>query len=154
MRSTAPSRPWAPLYRGNAEVGQGLVVFGRGVGRGAAVNDQPGDLRGWLWGGGGGTLRWGENSVAAIANAGAPPYGDLLYSVFGQSGGPNLADLAVGDSSGPSFINDGTGWKLAGVALAVDAYFNTTNSGNGFNAALFDSRGLYFSPEIRPAAGR
>src|SRR5262249_22777887 len=59
--------------------------------------------------------------------------------------GVNEAQLATGDSSAPIFINDGTGWKLAGVAAAVDAYFNTSDSGDGFMAALFDCRGLYYT---------
>jgi hypothetical protein len=60
------------------------------------------------------------------------------------SANPNLADLAEGDSSGPVFINNGSGWKLAGIAAAVDGPFSTTDSGDGFEAALFDARGLYY----------
>jgi hypothetical protein len=43
------------------------------------------------------------------------------------------------------FIHDGSTWALAGVAATVDGYFNTTNTGDGFTAALFDVRGLYYS---------
>ncbi len=132
---------WAPLYRGSDETGRLLVVFGRGLGRGAEVQVN-GVLQGWQWGEGDGELRWGENVVAAVVNGGSY-WGALLYATFDQNGLPDEAHLAIGDSSGPVFINDGTGWKLAGVAAAVDGPFNTTNSGNGFNAALFDVRGLY-----------
>jgi hypothetical protein len=41
------------------------------------------------------------------------------------------------------FIKDGAVWKLAGINLAVDGPYNTTNSGPGFDAAIFDERGLY-----------
>jgi hypothetical protein len=134
---------WASLYRTSDEVGRSLTVFGRGLSRGAEVRDAATNtLRGWQWGSGGGVLRWGQNAIASVENGGSY-WGDLLYATFDASGGANEAHLAVGDSSGPVFINDGTAWRLAGIAAAVDAYFNTTNSGSGFNAAIFDARGLY-----------
>jgi hypothetical protein len=140
---------WAPLYRTNDEVGRQLMVFGRGVGRGSPV-EVDGSLKGWQWGGGEGTLRWGQNSVYSVVNGGSY-WGSLLYSLFEAqdpvSGNPNEADLGQGDSSGPVFINDGSGWKLAGVAAAVDGPFNTTDSGSGFNAALFDASGLYIADD-------
>jgi hypothetical protein len=69
--------------------------------------------------------------------------GDHLYARFNSAGGVNQCHLASGDSSGPIFIDDGSGFKLAGVAHLVDGPFNATNTGDGFNAALFDVRGLY-----------
>ena len=135
---------WATLYRTSDEVGRSLVVFGRGLSRGDEVHDvATNTLRGWEWGGGGGVLRWGENAVTSVVNGGS--WGSLLYATFDQNGGINEAALAVGDSSGPVFIDDGAGWKLAGIAAAVDGPFNTTNSGAGFNAAIFDVRGLYYN---------
>jgi hypothetical protein len=142
ISGTFPS--WAPLYRHSDEVGRSLVVFGRGLGRGTAVS-VGGVAKGWEWGGGSGVLRWGDNSVNSVVNGGSY-WGSLLYSLFQASEDPNEADLANGDSSGPVFVNDGTGWKLAGVAAAVDGPFNTTASGGesaGFSAALFDASGLY-----------
>ena len=139
---TFPS--WAPLYRANNEVGKRLVVFGRGLTRGAEVRDAATNtLRGWHWGAGDGKMRWGQNAVVAVVNGGNY-WGVLLYAVFNASGGPDVAHLAQGDSSGPVFIHDGTGWKLAGVAASVDSAFNITNTGAGFNAAIFDRRGLYY----------
>ncbi len=134
---------WAPLYRTSDEVGRPLVVYGRGLTRGAEVRDvATNTLRGWQWGTGDGRLRWGQNTVNAVV-AGGSYWGDLLYATFDATGGINVAHLAIYDSSGPVFIDDGTGWKLAGVAGAVEGPFNTTNTGSGFNAALFDQRGLY-----------
>jgi len=141
ISGTFPS--WASLYRSNGEVGSPLVVFGMGLSRGSAVTVS-GVLKGWMWGSGGGTLRWGTNSVNSIVDGGAY-WGELLYALFQANGDPNEAHLALGDSSGPVFINDGTGWKLAGVAATVDGYFNYTASDSGyFSAAIFDGRGLYF----------
>jgi hypothetical protein len=88
-------------------------------------------------------MRWGQNVVVAVVNGGAT-WGPLLYAVFNPAGGPNVAHLAQGDSSGPVFIYDGTEWKLAGIAASVDSAFNTTDKGPGFNAAIFDGRGLYY----------
>ena len=139
ISGTFPS--WAPLYRSSDETGRTLMVFGRGLTRGAEVTAF-GALRGWLWGSGDGRLRWGQNTVSSTLT-GVSYWGDLLYATFDQSGGANEAHLATGDSSGPVFINDGAGWKLAGVAAAVDGPFNTSPTGTAFNAALFDVRGVY-----------
>lgn len=133
---------WASLYRGSGEVGSPLVVFGMGLSRGSEI-DVNGSIAGWMWGSGGGTLRWGTNTVYEVVNGGSY-WGALLYALFQSGMGPNEAHLANEDSSGPVFINDGSGWKLAGVAAAVDGPFNTTDMGSGFEAALFDARGLYW----------
>lgn len=133
---------WAPLYTGSDESGKSLVVFGRGLQRGVDVRVS-GVLRGWQWAGSSGTLRWGENTVNSVRDFG-PGLGEMLYATFDAAAGPNEAHLAVGDSSGAVFIQDAGVWKLAGIAYAVDAYFNTTNSGDGFQAAIFDAKGLYY----------
>ena len=135
---------WVDLYRGNDEVGRGLVVMGRGLGRGSEVR-VGGVLKGWQAGAGDGTLRWGRNTVTAEVDGG-PYWGALLRAAFDSPGWPDEAQLATGDSGAPIFIHDGTDWRLAGVAAGVDGPFNTTNTGDGFAAALFDARGLYFSP--------
>ena len=147
VREAFPS--WAPLYRAGTEVGRGLIVFGRGVTRGAEVRTTVagtgvavGSLAGWQWAGTDGKLRWGQNTVVStVANA---SFGEQLYATFDQTGGANECHLGIYDSSAPVFINDGSSWKLAGVAGLVDASFNTTSSGSGFNAFLFDVRGLYY----------
>jgi hypothetical protein len=141
VKETFPS--WAPLYRASDEVGKSLVVMGRGLTRGAELR-VGGVLNGWYWGNGDGKLRWGQNTVSAAVDGGSY-WGELLYATFDQSGGVNEAHLATYDSSGPVFINDGSEWKLAGVAAAVDGPFNTTDTGNGFEAAIFDARGLYYT---------
>ena len=142
VSGTFPS--WAPLYRANDEVGESFVVFGRGLPRGAEVRDvATNTLRGWQWGPGDGRLRWGRNAFVAVVNGGTY-LGELLRENFDAEGGGLKAHLALGDSSGPIFIHDRTGWKLAGVAASVDSAFNTTNTGAGFSAAIFDARGLYF----------
>lgn len=134
---------WARLYRSTDEVGKPLVVFGRGSVRGAEIMAASA-LRGWHWAPSDGRLRWGTNTITSTVNGG-PSWGELLYSTFDAAGGVEEIHLGNGDSSGPVFIHDGTQWALAGIAATVDGYFNTTNSGTGFVAAIFDARGLYYS---------
>ena len=139
---------WAPLYRASNEIGRSLIVFGRGVTRGAevrttvAVAGMPADsLAGWQWASSDGKLRWGQNTVVGTLTHAT--YGEQLAATFDQSGGNNECHLGIGDSSGPVFINDGSGWKLAGVAGLVDGGFSTTAGGPTFNAFIFDKRGLF-----------
>jgi len=131
----------AQLYAKRNERGKNFVVIGRGTPRGNEVrlNNK---LKGWLWGPGDGIQRWGVNRVRAILDGG-PALGELLYANFVAGGGRNHADLSAGDSGGAVFIKDGKLCKLAGINYAVDGPYNTTNSGAGFDAALFDRRGLY-----------
>lgn len=143
VSGTFPS--YAPLFRGTDEVGRSLVVFGRGGTRGSDVivtNGPTTALQGWLWAGGDGRLRWGENVIAGIYPGGAG-LGNLLRAAFDASGLPNEAHLAAGDSAGAVFIQDQGEWKLAGINYAVDGRFNYTTNGNGFDAALVDAGGLY-----------
>src|ERR1700731_1297009 len=75
-----------------------------------------------------------------------PTYGKLLRAPFDMSAGPNEAQLSGGDSGGGVFVfnNGTTRWELAGINLAVDGPFSTSSNGaNSFNAAMFDSTGLF-----------
>ena len=136
---------YAPLYTTpGGEVGQGLVVFGRGTQRGSPVlvgSDQ--HLGGWMWGTSDGVQRWGQNTVSQIYTD--PTLGTFLYAPFSQNGGPNEATLSTGDSGGGVFVRGAGGvWELAGINYGVDGPFYTSSTGaGGFNAALFDTTGLY-----------
>lgn len=132
---------FAPLYTRTDEVGQRLMVFGRGTQRGSAVMLE-GVLKGWNWGLGDGVFRWGENMVAEVVSFG--PNNQFLKSDFNEIGLPNECHLSSGDSGGAAFIRDGLVWKLAGIHYAVDGPLYTSSTGQGaFTAALFDSRGHY-----------
>lgn len=132
---------YAPLYPRGDEIGQPLVVIGRGSRRGPAnvVNGQP---RGWDWGAGDTVQRWGENVVSDIRILSG--FGEMLYSLFDQNGLPNEAHLSAGDSGGAVFLNDGGIWKLAAINTDVDGPFYSGPGGNGlFFAALYEERGCY-----------
>ena len=146
---------FASIYRTNNEAGRMIVVHGRGTQRGAPLlvgDEAGGTLKGWLWGNADGRQRWGENQVERVFDPGLQPgqshaAGQLLRMTFDAAGGPSEAHLSIGDSSGGLFIRDGVEWKLAGVNYSVEGLYNTTNSGAGFNAAVFDERGLYKGAE-------
>lgn len=133
---------YAPLYTGNAEVGLTMVTHGMGGPRAAEVL-VGGVLQGWEHGAPDGTPRWGSNTVAGIYNS---VLGDLITASFSASGTAEEATLSGGDSGGGVFVNDGGVWKLAGVNYSVDGRFDTNNivgDGSDFDAALFDTGGLY-----------
>ena len=136
---SSPFSSWASLYTNTNEIGSSLVVYGAGNGPGPAVtvNSQ---TKGWLWGGYN-SKRWGENIVTGKIDYNGTT---LLYADFNHGAGANEATLATGDSGGGVFIQDGSTWVLAGVNFSVDSPFNTTNSGSGFNASLYDAGGLYY----------
>src|SRR5207237_1857689 len=88
--------------------------------------------------------RWGTNVVGSIYTDST--YGDLLRTPFDSNAGPNEAHLSAGDSGGAVFLLNNTtnNWELAGINLAVDGPFSTSSSGtNSFNAAMFDTTGLW-----------
>jgi len=138
---------YAPLYTGSDEVGQELVVFGRGGPRGAEV-ELEGDLKGWLHTGSDGVERWGENDVSGITIS--PTIGHLLRAGFDPLSGQNEATLSVGDSGGGVFINDGGVWKLAGINFGVDGFFDVNDAvdADEFSAALFDRGGFYQGNDV------
>ncbi|MEN9573058.1 MAG: hypothetical protein RL514_913 [Verrucomicrobiota bacterium] len=139
---------YAPLYRdGTASaLGQSAVVIGRGTQRGSDVTVSS-QLKGWTWGAGDQVQRWGQNTVAGVTAAGAS-LGNLLRFSFSATGGANEAHLSGGDSGGAVFLQSGGVWQLAGINYSVDGQFNLTGTdGQGFNAAIFDARGLYFGSD-------
>ena len=139
---------FAPLYTKSDEIGKPTLVIGRGTQRGSEVFVN-GTFSGWNWGPGDGVQRWGENLVGAIVTL--APDNELLYGTFDAAGFLEEATLSAGDSGGAAFIQDGSTWKLAGIHYSVDGPFYVDAAGNGgFNAALFDSRGLYVSDEASP----
>jgi hypothetical protein len=134
---------FAPLYTKRNEVGQHLVVFGRGTQRGTEVY-LDNTLRGWNWGPYDATRRWGENDINRIE---ASQGHDLLYATFDQhvlpNDHPNESHLSSGDSGGAVFLNDGGVWKLAGINSTVDELFTAPPNASSFAAAIFDGRGYY-----------
>jgi len=133
---------FAPLYTKSDEVGQHLVMIGRGTRRGPdrIVNGQ---LRGWEWGTGDLVQRWGENEVSSV-KLWAPGV-EMLYVLFDQAGFPQEGHLSSGDSGGGVFMNDGGVWKLVGINSDVDRFASGPDGGGPYNAALFDERGSYRS---------
>ena len=144
---------FAPLYNAatdGTEAGKPLVVFGRGVAPGAAVNGPATptgtELKGWEWGAGDGLRSWGENDVTAIVPT--TNVGDLISFTFDRSvgdvAGTNESHLSAFDSGGGLFIESGGVWKLAGINFGVDGPFKFQEADTAtFNATLFDKGGLW-----------
>lgn len=135
---------YAQLYGGSDESGKSLVVMGRGPTRNASVilNDV-GEPAGWGTGGGAGTMRWGENTVADTVNFGGS-LGRMMRMDFDRNGGANEAMLGSGDSGGGVFIEENGTWKLAGINYGINGPFNTVASDTGsFYGAVYDEGGLY-----------
>lgn len=132
----------APLYTGTDELGQDLVVIGRGTQRGVEVTVS-GVTKGWRDGTGDHVVRWGENTVSDLPTINGADY---LAATFDATGGANEAHLTVGDSGGGVFILDPADslWKLAGINWAVDGLWSHDGTtGSGFRAAISDAGGLY-----------
>ena len=150
IAGTFPS--FAPLYTKRNEVGQHLIVFGRGTERGTE-RYLDNTLRGWNWAADStaGTRRWGENDVSEIF-----PYQghDTLHATFDQhllpNDHPNECHLSNGDSGGAVFLKDGAVWKIAGINFLVDDLYTAPPNATKFTAAIFDARGYYTSDEKNP----
>lgn len=139
---------YAPLYTKSNEAGKQLVVFGRGVERGAA-EEVASVTRGWRWGTNSKRARWGVNDVDYIADGGAS-LGELLIFDFDPVMGQEECQLGNGDSGGGLFIKDGSTWKLAGINYGVDAFYDTNDTcgdSSHFYAAMFDASDFYIGKD-------
>ena len=147
ISGTFPGDKIVPMYAGSFSASQSMYIFGRGVPR--TTTDVVGNAsgggtenKGWTWGSGTSTRSWGTNNFNTIADGGAA--GPQIAYDF-DSTPANEGVLSIGDSGGPVFMQEAGVWKLAGINWAVESAFNTTNTGTGFNAAIFDKGGLYYS---------
>lgn len=140
---------WAVLYPRANEAGRTATLFGRGQPRGNPVfvsTDGTNRLCGWTWAPADGRPRWGTNVVRATFAPGETGPGSpaLIVCLFDDTAGADEAGTTGGDSGNGLFVRDRDGvWKLAGVALSVEAQFNTTTEGDGFFGSIFDRRGLF-----------
>lgn len=133
---------YAPLYTGSSEAGKPISVIGRGTQRGAAVTTSAGHTtNGWFWGTPDHVMRWGSNSVETIVTVSGAPY---LVANFDHGAGPDECHISDGDSGGASFVRANGAWQLAGIHYSVEGPFNTNTTGAGFNAAVYDTFGLYY----------
>ena len=142
---------WAPLNTTTNEIGQTVVLFGRGGPRGDAVLgtvEGQSTLCGWLWLPTDHVLRWGTNQIVDLQTTSTSNPGEYLVAAFDADGGNDEATVSVGDSGGGVFLqHDGT-WVLAGVMSAVQSTFKRTAEGSVFYAALFNRRP--FLEELSP----
>src|SRR6267142_5254559 len=136
---------FAPLYGTSSstiETNKHMLVVGRGTQRGDEVSVN-GTLKGWQWGTTDLVQSWGENTVSGIVSGNAEQ-GDFVAFDF-TAGAANEGTLSGFDSGGGVFIQQGTEWQLAGINFGVDGPYSLSGDAAdpGFNAAIFDKRGLY-----------
>lgn len=149
ISGTFPEDKIVPLYSGTTfSANAPLTIFGRGVPRTdtAIMGDAFGGgsaAKGWSWGTGMGTRSWGTNTLSSLTAAGAA--GMQLRYTFSPTGPADEGTLSFGDSGGPVFVEQAGEWRLAGINYAVDNPFNTSATGTGFDAAIYDTGGLYAS---------
>lgn len=144
----APSKI-VPLYSGSSFFAAPLVVFGRGVPRsdtvvtGSTTVSGSTEAKGWRWASGTSARTWGTNVLDGLYNFGAD--GVQLGYGFDANGGANEGILSIGDSGGPVFMSQSGEWRLAGINYASESVFNTLGTGTGFDAAIYDAGGIYYS---------
>ena len=136
---------YAPLYTKGDEVGEDLVIIGRGFGRGTEFAGQ-----GWGWGATSTRLsRWGRNTLDGVLDFNG---NDLLFFAFNDLFGQDEAAGTGGDSGGGWFVKDGPTWKLTAVSFSVDGNYSidpVPSNANGFRGSFYDAGGVY----IGSAAG-
>lgn len=128
--------PTIPIRDAPITVGTLAIMVGNGRNRGAAIAwRNPPTLDGYEWGAGK-SLRWGTNVVSSI-ELDVVAFGKTTRSfntTFTQSGSASEAHATVGDSGGPVFTLQETGWEIAGVIWATHTFAeqpaNTSVYGN------------------------
>lgn len=150
VSGTFPQDKIVPLYTSSSiPVDAPLYVFGVGAARGTTVTGSAfgggTEVKGWRWGvynPANPVQSWGTNTLEGLYNFGSK--GLQLGFTFSAGVSDDEGTLAYGDSGGPVFIQQNGVWRLAGINYSAESPFNTTNTGGGFNAALFDVGGLYY----------
>jgi hypothetical protein len=146
LRFGPPVATWARLnLEPAADTGGWAVVQGRGLERGGLVVTGS-RTNGWTWGVSQNIRRWGVNRYEGFA-AYHPTGGPVLaVAAFDYGAETNECMLSNGDSTGPSFVRTGSGWKLAVVSLGVDpmTFSHAANGAAASNATLYDYSGLYY----------
>jgi len=130
---------YAQLYTAADEAGKGMVIHGRGIGRGEELAGQ-----GWKWGPySSQRSRWGRNTVDGSVWLGDYDY---LYFDFDDVFNQDEVGASNRDSGGGWFIKDGPTWKLAAVTYSVDAFYASNGDpakNERFGGVFYDAGGLY-----------
>lgn len=150
ISGTFPQSQIVPLYSGAIAANAPMYIFGLGTLRGTEVFGDAftggTELKGWRWGtydGANPVKSWGTNEFAGFYSGGGA--GTQIGYSFSPDVSPNEGMLSYGDSGGPVFIQKNGVWSLAGINYAAQTSFRTTGTGATFNAAIFDTGGLYES---------
>lgn len=132
---------WALLNAAAIEVGQEVILFGRGGAPNGPVS-VAGELKGWTAAARDGQVSWGRNEVSGTFGP------DQVYARFDRFGGANEGGFSNGDSGGAWFFVDPLGVsRLLAISFAVTGPFQYdaggVPDGAPFEAALYDIGGLW-----------
>ena len=132
---------WSLLYQVSNEIGQQVVVFGRGGPVGSTVTENS-ELKGWTAGPVDGLVSWGRNIVSNTFGA------TEIRIDFDENGLTYEAGLSSGDSGGAWFIIGVDNQpRLAGLTFRTSGpyQFDVLGSPDGlpFAAILFDRGGFW-----------
>lgn len=115
----SPDLPELPVAERSPAIGSGIVMIGKGRGRGAKF--RWGGHVGYRWAKNG-EMRWGTNTIAAYIRTQQIRNSATFTARFSVAGSRHEAIAARGDSGGAVFTRSDAGWELAGIMLAVDFY--------------------------------
>jgi hypothetical protein len=98
----------------------------------------PSNYAGYDWNTSATAERWGTSAVVGsyTGDDGTGTTTSFLYTQFSTAGGANNMQAASHDSGGGVFYNNGTGWTLAGILLAIGIP-NSNYNGQPAGTAVF-----------------
>ncbi len=143
-------------YTNTDEQSELCVIGGYGKGRGADVLSGI-TVIGYEWlGGNNQTQRWGQNKIESTGTGSSPGYiSDVIVADFdapdthGSSGAQDYeATLALWDSGGGWFIDDGGEWKVAGLSRGVPDHNEQSWFGDGLDAVRVSSYATWIADTI------
>lgn len=130
------------------------TLIGWGVGRDPNVADSgTGPTNIWQWGSTATIAkRWGTNTIigSTLVGYSTGSY-TALQTRLDRNAGSSEAGLAVHDSGSGIFIEDGTGWKLAGLTTAVGSQIQNASTFSGSGDANYFVRIASYAAQINAA---
>jgi hypothetical protein len=114
-----PRLPVLALAKTVPEIGDSIMMIGKGRGRGDPIGNNA--FNGFNWNQQA-IMRWGTGMVHGHRFAERVGVTKVFSTRFSIAKTRYESQAAVGDSGGAAFIRGGEGWELAGIILAIETY--------------------------------